>query len=302
MEHPGIARVLDAGATAQGKPYFVMELVSGTPIDQYCEKHRLTIRERLELFLMVCHGAHHGHQKGVIHRDLKPSHVLVTSYGGEILPKIIDFGIAKAVAGQRLTDETIYTTYGQFVGTPLYMSPEQTEYGSSNVDARSDVYALGGILYTLLTGYTPIDKDVVANASFEEVRRLIREEDPPRPSVRVLATRTNTEHLANRPETDPARLSRMLRHELDWIVMKALAKDRGGRYQSAGELASDIGRYLKDEPVEARPPRLGPRARWARRHRTMMWSAGAALGTAVCLVIAAAGLLISQWRRQKNGS
>ena len=301
MDHPGIARVLDAGTTVQGRPFFVMERVFGIPIDEFSDRNRLTLRQRLELFLPVCQAMHHAHQKGIVHCDLKPSHVLVAIYEGVPVPKIIDFGIAKAVAGQQLTDKTLYTTYGQLIGTPLYMSPEQAGHRSAEVNARSDVYALGGILYELLTDQTPIDSNRLHQAGYEEICRIIREEDPPRPSARIQALAAEARTIAERRQTDPVTLGKMLRRELDWITMKALAKDCGRRYQSAGELAQDIQHYLNDEPLAARSPTLADRTmRWARRHQAAVWAVGAALVTALAAVIVSAGLLMAEYRQQRD--
>ena len=301
MDHTGIVRVLDAGTTEQGRPYFVMELVRGISITKYCNRERLTIRERLELFVSVCQAVQHAHQRGIIHRDLKPSHVQVALHEGVPIPKIIDFGIAKAISGRWLTDKTIYTAQGQFIGTPLYMSPEQAETGSTDVDTRSDTYALGAMLYELLTGRTPIDQERLQDAGYEEIRRVICEEDPPRPSTRIRTLGAKALSVAGRRQVDPARLSRMLRHELDWIVMKALEKDRNRRYQTADALAGDIQRYLNDEPIEARPPTPADRtARWARRHRTLVWAMVATLITALGAAIVSAVLLLTAYRREKQ--
>jgi len=301
MDHTGIVRVLDAGTTDQGRPYFVMEVVRGISITKYCDRERLTIRERLELFVSVCQAVQHAHQKGIIHRDLKPSHVQVALQQGVPISKIIDFGIAKATSGQWLTDKTIYTAQGQFIGTLLYMSPEQTETGSADVDTRSDTYALGAMHYELLTGRTPIDQKRLRDAGYDEIRRVIREEDPPRPSTRIRTLGAKALSVAGRRQVDPARLSRMLRHELDWIVMKALEKDRNRRYQTADALAGDIQRYLNDEPIEARPPTPADRtARWARRHRTLVWAMVATLVTALGAAIVNAILLLTAYRREKQ--
>jgi serine/threonine protein kinase len=252
MDHPHIAKVLDAGATDSGRPYFVMELVKGIPITEYCDKNQLAPRERLELFVTVCQAIQHAHQKGIIHRDVKPSNVLVTSHDGKPAAKVIDFGVAKAMH-QQLTAHSIYTNFAQMIGTPLYMSPEQAEMSGLDIDTRSDIYSLGVLLYELLTGTTPLERQRVAQAAYDEIRRLIREEEPPRPSLR-LSSCDSLPSIAARRHTEPAKLSRLVRGDLDWITMKSLEKDRTRRYETANGLARDIQRYLSDEPVEACPP------------------------------------------------
>ena len=254
MDHPNIAKVLEAGATEAGRPYFVMELVQGVQITNYCDQCNLTTRARLELFVKVCQAVQHAHQKGIIHRDIKPSNVMIAMQDGMPAPKIIDFGVAKAI-NQRLTEHTLTTAFAQMVGTPLYMSPEQAELSPLGVDTRSDIYSLGVLLYELLTGTTTIDKDHLHAASYDEVRRIIREEEPPRPSSRIstLAADLATTVAVHR-RSDPRRLLQTVRGELDWIVMKALEKDRNRRYESASSFAADIERFLSDEAVEACPP------------------------------------------------
>jgi eukaryotic-like serine/threonine-protein kinase len=268
MDHPNIARVLEAGSTPGGRPYFAMELVRGTPITEFCDANRLDLKKRLGLFLQVCAAVQHAHQKGVIHRDLKPSNVLVAVHDVESVVKVIDFGVAKAT-GQSLTDKTVYTAVAQIVGTPVYMSPEQAGQSSLDVDTRTDVYALGVLLYELLTGTTPFERERLKSVGLEEFCRVVREEEPARPSTRLStlnAARLTT--LADRRGADPRRLSSQVRGELDWVVMKCLEKDRNRRYESASGLAADIRRYLADEPVEARPPSFAYRARkFARRNR-----------------------------------
>jgi WD40 repeat protein/serine/threonine protein kinase len=291
MDHPHIAKVLDGGQTADGRPYFVMELVRGVPITRFCDDSRLTPRERLELFVSVCEAVQHAHQKGIIHRDLKPSNVLVASHDGRPVVQVIDFGVAKAV-GQQLTDKTVYTQFTQMVGTPLYMSPEQAGQSSLDVDTRSDIYSLGVLLYELLTGTTPFDQERLRTADYDEMRRIIREEEPARPSTRLSTLgQAGATASANRG-SDPKRLSQVLRGEVDWIVMKALEKNRNRRYESASALAADVQRYLADEPVLACPPSASYRfGKFARRHRAGLVVAGA---VAVALVLAVIGLAVSR--------
>ncbi|MCA9192687.1 MAG: serine/threonine protein kinase [Planctomycetales bacterium] len=274
MEHPNIARVLDAGTTSNadggrpGLPYFVMELVKGLPITEYCDLHRLAVEDRLELFIQVCRAIQHAHQKAVIHRDLKPSNILVGVHDTTPVVKVIDFGVAKAI-GSKLTDSTLYTSFNQLVGTPLYMSPEQAGQSSLDIDTRSDIYSLGVLLYELLIGSTPFDSLTLKHAGHDEMRRMIREVDPPRPSARISTLNAaNLSTIAENRHLEPRRLSRMLRGELDWIVMKALEKDRNRRYATAGALSADIDRFLRHEPVDAGPPSKRYRMlKFARRHR-----------------------------------
>jgi serine/threonine protein kinase/Tfp pilus assembly protein PilF len=291
MDHPNIARIYDAGSTTAGRPYFVMELVRGRPITRFCDEHRLSTRDRLALFADICDAVHHAHQKGVIHRDLKPGNVLVgmsDEGGGRPVAKIIDFGIVKAT-GARLTDRTLFTEHGAMIGTPEYMSPEQTEFDAVDVDTRADVYALGVLLYELLTGTTPVEGARLRSASFAEMQRMIRDTEPPRPSTRVssLITRDSDRAgtLAAARRASPAELRGQLRGELDWVVMKALEKDRRRRYQSAAELAADVRRYLENRPVLAGPQTTAYRVRkFIRRHRV-----GVLAASAIALAVIAGG-------------
>ena len=259
MDHQNIARVLDAGTTPSGRPYFVMELVHGVPITQFCDENQLTPQQRVTLFVPVCQAIQHAHQKGIIHRDIKPSNVLVTLYDDKPVPKVIDFGVAKAV-DQSLTERTLFTQFGAFVGTFEYMSPEQAEMNAFGVDTRSDVYSLGVLLYELLTGTTPLERGRIRTAALDEVVRLIKTEEPPRPSMR-LSSGGDLQKIAAARKTDPGRLAVLVRGELDWIVMRCLEKDRTHRYETANNLARDVERYLHDEPVEACPPSAGYRLR-----------------------------------------
>jgi tetratricopeptide (TPR) repeat protein len=283
MDHPNIAKVLDGGQTSSGRPYFVMDLVKGLPITDYCDQAQLTPRERLELFVPLCQAVQHAHQKGIIHRDLKPSNVLVTLHDGTPLVKVIDFGIAKAL-GQSLTDKTLFTGFAQMIGTPLYMSPEQAALSNTDVDTRSDIYSLGVLLYELLTGTTPFDKDRFKEMGYDELRRIIREEEPPRPSTRISTLGKAATTVATQRKSDPRRLSQLCRGELDWIVMKCLEKDRNRRYETASALAADVQRYLRDEPVLACPPSAWYRLRkFIRRKKT-------ALAVASCVFLALTGI------------
>ena len=290
MDHPGIAKVLDAGTTDTGRHYFVMELVHGIPITDYCDRNQLSLAERLELFICVCHAIQHAHQKGIIHRDIKPSNVLVTLHDGRPVPKVIDFGLAKAI-DQRLTERTLFTQFGEVIGTLEYMSPEQAEMGSLDIDTRSDIYSLGVVLYELLTGSTPLGRVRLRETTYAEILRRIREEEAPKPSSRLSESAAALATIAAQRQTEPARLAKLVRGELDWIVMSAVEKDRTRRYETAGGLARDIERYLADEPVEAGPPsaryRLG---KFARKHR-------AALATAVAFgAVLFGATAISTWQ------
>ena len=301
MDHPNIAKVHDGGATESGRPYFVMELVHGIPLTEYCDEDQSTTQARLELFIQVCQAVQHAHQKGVIHRDIKPSNVMVTLHDHLAVPKIIDFGIAKATK-QQLTEKTLFTAYGQMIGTPLYMSPEQARMSGLDVDTQSDIYSLGILLYELLTGSTPFDRERIREADFDEVRRIIREEEPPRPSTRfsTLAGEAASTISLHR-KTDPARLSHLLRGELDWIVMKALEKDRTRRYKTAESFALDIRRYLNDDPVEACPPSAAYRFRkFVRRNRATAVSVAAVALTLVAILIFGIILFAVAFRNEKT--
>ncbi|MDB5348927.1 MAG: pknB 8 [Planctomycetota bacterium] len=253
MDHPSIAKVLDAGATESGRPYFVMELVKGVPITEYCDTVHLTPRERLELFIPVCEAVQHAHQKGIIHRDIKPSNVLVAMQDGRPVPKVIDFGIAKAV-DQKLTERSLFTQHGMIVGTLEYVSPEQAQLSAMDVDTRTDVYALGVVLDELLTGTSPLERSRLRGAAYSEILRRIREEEPPTPSTRLSESREGLPSVAANRRVEPARLTKLVRGELDWIVMKALEKDRTRRYEMASRFARDIRRHLDGDAVEASPP------------------------------------------------
>jgi serine/threonine protein kinase len=290
MDHQNIARVFDGGTTATGRPFFVMELVRGVPITEYCDQSRLTPRERLELFIPVCQAIQHAHQKGIIHRDIKPSNILVTLHDGKPVSKVIDFGIAKAI-DQRLTERTLFTQLGAIIGTPEYMSPEQAGMSGLDVDTRSDIYCLGVLLYELLTGSTPLRRETLRQAGFDDVLRRIREEEPPRPSTRLSQSTDTLPSISAQRHIEPARLRKLVRGELDWIVMKALEKDRTRRYETASGLARDIERYLNGEPVEAGPPSASYWLRkYARKHRAALFTAAAFTGI---LALAAA---VSSWQ------
>jgi serine/threonine protein kinase/tetratricopeptide (TPR) repeat protein len=292
MDHQNIAKVHDAGTTDNGRPFFVMELVQGLPITRYCDDNHLTVRERLALMVPVCRAVQHAHQKGIIHRDLKPSNVLVCLHDGQPVPKVIDFGVAKAIdsTSTRLTERTLLTQYGQIIGTFEYMSPEQAEMSQLGVDTRGDVYSLGVLLYELLTGSTPLARQRLREASLVEVLRMIKEEEPPKPSTRLSGSREAARIAAAR-RTEPAKLGKLLRGELDWVVMKCLEKDRARRYDTANALARDLERHMNDEPVEAGPPGAGYRLqKLARKHRTALGLAG----TFLALLLLAAGVSIWQ--------
>jgi eukaryotic-like serine/threonine-protein kinase len=291
MDHPNIAKVLDAGASDAGRPYFVMELVRGIRITSYCDQENLSTAQRLELFIQVCQAIQHAHQKGIIHRDIKPSNILVADHDGVPVPKVIDFGVAKATTGQHLTDKTLFTAFEQFIGTPAYMSPEQAKLSGLDIDTRTDIYSLGVLLYELLTGKTPLDQEELLAAGLDEMRRTIREKEPVRPSTRLSTMLVDDLTLtAKHRRIEPPKLVHLLRGDLDWIVMKALEKDRARRYETANGLARDVQRHLADELVVARPPSKLYRLQKMARRNKLAFAAGAAV-----LLTLLAGLVASNW-------
>ena len=295
MNHPNVAQVIDAGATETGRPYFVMELIDGEPITDYCDSHRLNTAERLELFLAVCAGVQHAHQKGIIHRDLKPTNVLVTEEDGRPVPKIIDFGIAKATA-HRSVEKSLFTQVGMLIGTPEYMSPEQAGLAEQDIDVRTDVYSLGVLLFELLVGALPFEPTELRRAGYDEIRRRIREDEPSLPSARLSTLHGRSQELADNRRTDTQSLLRSLRGDLDWITMRALEKDRDRRYATANELAADLKRHISDEPVMAGPPSAAYRfGKFARRHKVIV-AAGSLVALSLITGMAAAtfGLLRAQ--------
>ena len=285
MDHPHIAKLLDAGTTDTGAPFFVMELVKGIPLSEFCDQHRLTVPERLNLFLQICSAVQHAHQKGIIHRDLKPGNILVESHDGKPVPKVIDFGLAKATTGLQLSEQSLHTAFGSVMGTPLYMAPEQASFNALDVDTRADVYALGVILYELLTGTTPITRETIKKAAIDEMLRLIREQEAPTPSSRLSSSDAAPSTAANR-QTEPQKLGRFIKGELDWIVLKALSKDRDRRYETANGFAKDIERFLNHEPVLAGPPTASYRLRkFIRRNR------GPVIAASLVLLALVAGVI-----------
>jgi WD40 repeat protein/serine/threonine protein kinase len=300
MDHPNIAKVFDGGATESGRPFFVMELVKGVSINQFCDENRLNPRDRLKLFADLCAAVQHAHQKGIIHRDLKPSNVLVSSHDGTPVVKVIDFGVAKAV-GQSLTDKTVYTGLAQMVGTPLYMSPEQAGSSGLDVDTRTDIYALGVLLYELLTGTTPFDRERLRNLGYDEIRRIIREEEPARPSNRISTLGQAAATISAQRQTEPAKLTKLVRGELDWIVMKCLEKDRNRRYGTAAGLVADVRSFLCDEPVQACPPSAWYRFRkLARRNRRALATLSVLTLAAIVGVGALAVSTFLVWKANKD--
>ena len=293
MDHPHVARVFDAGATETGRPYFVMELVQGVAITEFCDKNQLATHQRLALFADVCRAVQHAHQKGIIHRDLKPSNIMVTLHDGMPVAKVIDFGVSKALS-QQLTEKSIYTAYGQMIGTPSYMSPEQAEMSGLGIDTRSDIYSLGVLLYELLTSQTPLDANRLRSSAYDEILRIIREEEPPRPSLKISTLGEQATVIAQQRHTDPKQLQRDLTGELDWIVMKCLEKDRSRRYETASGLAHDIQRYLRDEPVEACPPSpLYRLKKLAKKHRGLLTTAASFLAFLVLGIVVSS--LLAAW-------
>ncbi|HEV3437501.1 MAG TPA: protein kinase, partial [Gemmata sp.] len=297
MDHPHIAKLLDAGTTDTGQPYFVMELVKGIPLTDYCDAHKLSIPDRLNLFMQICSAVQHAHQKGIIHRDLKPTNILVESHDDKPVPKVIDFGLAKATSGMQLTEQTLFTVFGTVMGTPLYMAPEQAKFNAVDVDTRADLFALGVILYELLTGTTPIARDSLKKAALDEMLKLIREQEAPTPSSR-LSSADNSPNVAANRQMEPIKLGRFVKGELDWIVMKSLSKERDRRYETANGFARDIERFLNHEAVQAGPPSASYRLRkFVRRNRGPVVAVGLVLLTLI-VGIAGTTLGLIEARRQ----
>jgi eukaryotic-like serine/threonine-protein kinase len=296
MDHPNIARLLDAGTIPDGSPYFIMQLIKGLPLSEYCDQHRLSIEDRLKLFMQICLAVQHAHQKGIIHRDLKPGNILVEEHDGKAVPRVIDFGLAKATSGMQLTDQTLFTGFGAFAGTPLYMAPEQASSNAVDIDTRADIYALGVILYELLTGSTPITRETIRKAALDEMLKLVREQEAPTPSSRLSSSDAKPSIAANR-QMEPLKLGRFIKGELDWIVMKALAKERDRRYDSATNFAQDLERFLNQEPVQAGPPTMRYKLRkFVRRNRAQVIAASVLLLTLVGGVV---GTTIGYLRAEK---
>src|SRR5215472_14210868 len=304
MDHPNVAKIFDAGTTASGRPYFVMELVRGTKITEYCDQHSLSTQERLKLFVQVCQAAQHAHQKGIIHRDIKPSNILVTqTEQGDALPVVIDFGIAKATTNQQLTDKTLFTAFEMLIGTPAYMSPEQAALTSVDVDTRTDVYSLGVLLYELLTGSTPFDSKELLKSGLDEIRRAIREQEPVRPSTRLSKlAKADLTTVAHSRHSEPPALIRTVHGDLDWIVMKALEKDRTRRYPTANGLSLDVQRFLANEAVSARPPsKVYKLRKTVQRNKLLFAGIGMiALILIISLVVVSGSLAKERRSRQKS--
>ena len=296
MDHPNIAKVFDAGATETGRPYFVMELVKGIPLIDFCDENNMSMQQRLGLFVSVCHAIQHAHTKGIIHRDLKPSNVMVTIHDNCAVPKVIDFGVSKAIS-QQLTERTLFTAYGQMVGTPVYMSPEQAQMSGLDIDTRSDIYSLGIMLFELLTGSTPLDAERLRKSGYAEMQRIIREEEAPKPSARLSTQGSDAlARIAARRGTDPGQLNRQVRGDLDWIVMKALEKDRNRRYETANGFAADVERFVQNESVLACPPSTAYRIRkFVRRNRSAVLVGGT---IAAALLLAVVGLAVGYLRAE----
>src|SRR5713101_6879211 len=299
MDHPNIAKVFDAGATESGRPYIVMELVRGVKITEYCDQHSLTTEDRLKLFVQVCQAVQHAHQKGIIHRDIKPSNILVRqSLEGVAMPMVIDFGVAKATTDQRLTDKTVFTAFEMLIGTPAYMSPEQAALSSVDVDTRTDIYSLGVLLYELLTSSTPFETEELLKAGLDEIRRVIREQEPLRPSTRLSKMAgADLTTVAQQRRSEPPRLIHIVRGDLDWIAMKALEKDRTRRYETANDLALDVKRFLENEPVSARPPsKLYKFQKTVQRNRLLF----AGVSVIAVLLISSLIILLTLLRRERQ--